>query len=120
MLDLYTKLQARLAQEDGQTMAEYAVVSAVIAIGIFAALGVLSGAIGNALSTVTRTSSSCTIRSSGTIDRTGRGAEKLRGQSRFQMTLLAHRNAPITPTGCATVPRRCRARPGAGGARCDE
>ena len=35
MLDLYTKLQARLAQEDGQTMAEYAVVLAVIAIGIF-------------------------------------------------------------------------------------
>ena len=49
MLDLYTKLQARLAQEDGQTMAEYAVVLAVIAIGIFAALGFLSGAIGNAL-----------------------------------------------------------------------
>ena len=35
MLELYTKLQARLAQEDGQTMAEYAVVLAVIAIGIF-------------------------------------------------------------------------------------
>ena len=46
MLELYTKLQARLAQEDGQTMAEYAVVLAVIAIGIFIALGALSGAIG--------------------------------------------------------------------------
>jgi Flp pilus assembly pilin Flp len=52
MLDLYTKLQARLAQEDGQTMAEYAVVLAVIAIGIFIALGVLSGAISGALTTV--------------------------------------------------------------------
>jgi Flp pilus assembly pilin Flp len=46
MLDLYTKLQARLACEDGQTMAEYAVVLSVIA------LGVLSGAISGALSTV--------------------------------------------------------------------
>ena len=52
MLDLYTKLQARLAKEDGQTMAEYAVVLAVIAIGIFVALGVLSGAISGALTTV--------------------------------------------------------------------
>jgi Flp pilus assembly pilin Flp len=52
MLDLYTKLQVRLAQEDGQTMAEYAVVLAVIAIGIFVALGALSGAIGGALTTV--------------------------------------------------------------------
>jgi Flp pilus assembly pilin Flp len=53
MLALYTRLQARLAQEDGQTMAEYAVVLAVIAIGIFAALGFLSGAIGSALGKVT-------------------------------------------------------------------
>ena len=53
MLDRYTKLQARLAREGGQTMAEYAVVLAVIAIGIFVALGFLSGAIGGALSSVT-------------------------------------------------------------------
>ena len=53
MLELYTKLQAKLAQEDGQTMAEYAVVLAVIAIGIFVALGALSGSIGGALSKVT-------------------------------------------------------------------
>jgi Flp pilus assembly pilin Flp len=53
MLDHYTKLQARLAQDEGQTMAEYAVVLAVIAIGIFIALGFLSGAIGSALGTVT-------------------------------------------------------------------
>jgi Flp pilus assembly pilin Flp len=52
MLELYTKLQAQLAREDGQTMAEYAVVLAVIAIGVFVALGVLSGAISGALSTV--------------------------------------------------------------------
>jgi Flp pilus assembly pilin Flp len=52
MLDLCTKLQARLAKEDGQTMAEYAVVLGVIAIGIFIALGVLSGAISGALSSV--------------------------------------------------------------------
>ena len=44
MLGVYAKVQARLAQEDGQTMAEYAVVLAVIAIGIFVALGFLSGA----------------------------------------------------------------------------
>jgi Flp pilus assembly pilin Flp len=53
MLELYTKLQARLAQEKGQTMAEYAIVLAVIAIGIVAALTFLSGAIGSALSKVT-------------------------------------------------------------------
>lgn len=38
--------------ERGQTMAEYAVVLAVIAIGIFVALGVLSGSIRGALSSV--------------------------------------------------------------------
>ena len=53
MLELYTKLQARFAQEDGQTMAEYAVVLAVIAIGIIVALTALSGAIGGALGQVT-------------------------------------------------------------------
>jgi Flp pilus assembly pilin Flp len=53
MLELYAKLHARHAREDGQTMAEYAIVLAVIAIGIFIALGFLSGAIGGALNTVT-------------------------------------------------------------------
>jgi Flp pilus assembly pilin Flp len=53
MLEYHTWLRARLAQQDGQTMAEYAVVLAVIAIGIFAALGFLSGAIGSALGSVT-------------------------------------------------------------------
>ena len=53
MLELYTKLQARLAQEDGQTMAEYAVVLAVIAIGIVVALTALAGGITGALNKVT-------------------------------------------------------------------
>jgi Flp pilus assembly pilin Flp len=52
LLDLHAKLRARVTREDGQTMAEYAVVLAVIAIGIFVALGILSGAISGALSTV--------------------------------------------------------------------
>ncbi len=40
-------------QEEGQTMAEYGVVLAVITAGIILALGALSGAIGAALDTVT-------------------------------------------------------------------
>jgi Flp pilus assembly pilin Flp len=52
MLDPHRQLRARLAREDGQTMAEYAVVLAVIAIGIFVALGILSGAISGAISSV--------------------------------------------------------------------
>jgi Flp pilus assembly pilin Flp len=40
-------------RERGQTMAEYAVVLAVIALGIFIALGTLRGAIGGALGKVT-------------------------------------------------------------------
>jgi Flp pilus assembly pilin Flp len=48
-----TRLHVLLASHDrGQTMAEYAVVLAVIAIGIFVALGVLSGSVKGALSTV--------------------------------------------------------------------
>jgi Flp pilus assembly pilin Flp len=53
MLGVYAKVEARLAQEDGQTMAEYAVVLAVIVIGIFLALGLLSGSISGALGKVT-------------------------------------------------------------------
>jgi Flp pilus assembly pilin Flp len=52
--DLSTKLYLTLQRERGQTMAEYAVVLAVIAIGIFAALGFLGGAVRGALSAVTR------------------------------------------------------------------
>jgi Flp pilus assembly pilin Flp len=42
-----------LTRERGQTMAEYAIVLAVISIGIVAALGFLSGSIHGALSRVT-------------------------------------------------------------------
>ena len=40
-------------REDGQTMAEYGVVLAVVAVGIIVALGLLSGAISDALTSVT-------------------------------------------------------------------
>jgi Flp pilus assembly pilin Flp len=40
------------AREDGQTMAEYAVVLAVITIAVFGALGLLSGNIVGAISRV--------------------------------------------------------------------
>jgi Flp pilus assembly pilin Flp len=50
--DMSIKLFLHLRRERAQTMAEYAVVLAVIAIGIFVALGVLSGSIKGALSTV--------------------------------------------------------------------
>jgi Flp pilus assembly pilin Flp len=57
MLKLSVLLQGLATQtresERGQTMAEYAVVLAVIAIGIFIALGTLRGAISGALSKVT-------------------------------------------------------------------
>ena len=48
--DLFKYLRAR---EEGQTMAEYGVVLAVITIGVFAVLGLLSTAISGAISTVT-------------------------------------------------------------------
>ena len=42
-----------LRREDGQTMAEYGVVLAVITLGVVVALGLLSGGIGNAIDGVT-------------------------------------------------------------------
>lgn len=39
-------------REDGQTMAEYGVVLAVITLGVVVALGVLSGAISDAINSV--------------------------------------------------------------------
>jgi Flp pilus assembly pilin Flp len=48
-----TNLFAASRREDGQTMAEYGVVLAVIALGIIVALGFLSGAISEALDKVT-------------------------------------------------------------------
>jgi Flp pilus assembly pilin Flp len=50
---LSIKLHLLMQRERGQTMAEYAVVLAVIAIGIFIALGSLRGAITGALGKVT-------------------------------------------------------------------
>ena len=51
--DLFEYLRARFGREEGQTMAEYGVVLAVITIGVFLALGALSGAISGAITTVT-------------------------------------------------------------------
>jgi Flp pilus assembly pilin Flp len=51
--DLSIKMYVLMHRERGQTMAEYAVVLAVIAIGIFVALGSLRGAVGGALGKVT-------------------------------------------------------------------
>jgi Flp pilus assembly pilin Flp len=50
--DLYTYLRARFGVEEGQTMAEYGVVLAVITIGVFVALGLLSKSISSAITTV--------------------------------------------------------------------
>jgi Flp pilus assembly pilin Flp len=50
--ELMAYLRARFEVEEGQTMAEYGVVLAVIALGVVVALGVLSGAISGALDRV--------------------------------------------------------------------
>jgi Flp pilus assembly pilin Flp len=50
--DLVHYLRARYAVEEGQTMAEYGVVLAVIAIGVVVALGFLSTAISGAIGDV--------------------------------------------------------------------
>lgn len=53
---MFDYLLARFdVSEEGQTMAEYAVVLAVITIVVIAALGFLSGSIGDALGRVTST-----------------------------------------------------------------
>ena len=51
--DVSVRLYLYLQRERGQTMAEYAVVLAVISIGIIAALTTLKGSISGALSRVT-------------------------------------------------------------------
>ena len=51
MRTILDRLTALLKRDSGQTMAEYAVVLAVIALGIFAALGFLTGAISGTLDT---------------------------------------------------------------------
>jgi Flp pilus assembly pilin Flp len=50
MMELISKLFA--TREDGQTMAEYAVILGVIALAIVAAVGVLSTAISGAITSV--------------------------------------------------------------------
>jgi Flp pilus assembly pilin Flp len=50
--DLVHRLRAHLGVEEGQTMAEYGVVLAVIALGVIVALGLLSGAIETAIRSV--------------------------------------------------------------------
>jgi Flp pilus assembly pilin Flp len=51
--DLVTYFRARLSAEEGQTMAEYGVVLAVIAAIVVAALVALQGGISGAISRVT-------------------------------------------------------------------
>ena len=50
--DLILYIRARSASEEGQTMAEYGVVLAVIAIGVVVALTALSGGISGAITRV--------------------------------------------------------------------
>jgi len=50
--DLVLYLRARYGGEEGQTMAEYGVVLAVIAIGVVVALTALSGGISGAINSV--------------------------------------------------------------------
>jgi Flp pilus assembly pilin Flp len=50
---MFVKLYVYLQRDRGQTMAEYAIVLAVIAIGIVAAMGALKGSISTALGKVT-------------------------------------------------------------------
>jgi pilus assembly protein Flp/PilA len=52
--DLYTYLRARFVREEGQTMAEYGVVLAVIALTVIVAFTALSGGISNAINNVTK------------------------------------------------------------------
>jgi Flp pilus assembly pilin Flp len=51
--DLVAYLRARFGVEEGQTMAEYGVVLAVIALGVLVAFTALSGGITNAINNVT-------------------------------------------------------------------
>ena len=50
--ELISYLRARFEVEEGQTMAEYGVVLAVIAIGVVVALGLLSTSISGAIDSV--------------------------------------------------------------------
>jgi Flp pilus assembly pilin Flp len=52
LTNFFTTLATLRKREEGQTMAEYGVVLAVITIGVVGALGLLSGAISDALNRV--------------------------------------------------------------------
>ena len=52
MTSFFTYLDALRKREEGQTMAEYGVVLAVITLGVVLALGFLSGAISDAIDSV--------------------------------------------------------------------
>ncbi len=52
MLELYTQLMTRVRREEGQTMAEYAVVLGVITLLVVVALTTLSGKITGAIDAV--------------------------------------------------------------------
>ena len=49
---LYARLRARFLAEEGQTMAEYGVVLAVICLAVIVAFTALSGGISNAINNV--------------------------------------------------------------------
>jgi Flp pilus assembly pilin Flp len=53
MRNIVTKLYLLTKRDSGQTMAEYAVVLAVISLVVVAALGLLAGSISGALDTIT-------------------------------------------------------------------
>ena len=52
MLALYCNLMAWLRSEEGQGMAEYALIIALVAIALIAALGLLTGGISSAFSRI--------------------------------------------------------------------
>lgn len=52
LTSFFTYLNALAKREEGQTMAEYGVVLAVITLGVVLALGILSGAISGAIESV--------------------------------------------------------------------
>jgi pilus assembly protein Flp/PilA len=51
---LYVALRSRLTREDGQTMAEYGVVLAVVALACIVAFTALSGGISNAINNIAK------------------------------------------------------------------
>ena len=51
--DLVSLLRVSVNREDGQTMAEYAVVLAMITVAVMAAITALSGGVSGAITTVT-------------------------------------------------------------------